>query len=228
MSNQKKPAKKYIGRLGSGILSDSIKTSEHGKVDCYGVFTIFYAFGYPCSRSWKATITAFELPKGNSLLTIALKKGNKIINVLGTATINSIELNGVISIPIPLTYRFSKPGAYMVECSLRDIRNKLRIPFEVRTKGWPVFTEKEIEFARNNASIPQSLRATVHCDKCEHAYIFEETFIPDMEIKGGVFRFPDSGKFDCKECDQILELRDLQGQLRFSLKEMISQKMQSL
>ena len=220
----KKPKRKYFGQLGSGILSDSAKESEQGKIDCYGVFTIFYAWGYPCSRSWNAVITIFKLPKGNTSLIITLKLKSRIIKSLATANIKSNEPNGVATIKIPLKYSFNEEGSYILEFSLRDSKNKLYIPFEVRTKEWPVFTEKEIEFAKGNPSIPQSLRANVHCNQCEHAYIFEETFIPDMEPKGGVFRFPESGKFDCLECDRVIELRDLQGQLRSSLKDIIIQK----
>jgi hypothetical protein len=220
--------KKPIGRLGSGILADSIKKSDQGKIDCYGIFTIFHAWGYPCSRSWKAIITIFNLPKGNTSLTVTLKEKSKNIKSLGSVDISGDDPNGVIAIPIPLKYRFNKPGSYYLEFTIIDNLKKLRIPFEVRTKEWPEFTKKEIEFAKNNNLIPQSLRANVHCDKCEYAYIFEETFIPELEPKGGIHRFPESGRFECSGCGQVLELRDIQGQLRASLKDIISQKMRVL
>lgn len=221
---KRRTPQKYIGKLGSGLLSDNVKSSEKGKVDCYGVFTIMYAWGYPCSRTWKATITIFELPKGKTSITVNLMKGNKIIKALANVTIETDEPNSVIVVPIPMKYRFEKHGLYNLEFSLKDNKNKLRLPFEVRTNEWTQFTEKEIEFAKGNSSIPQSIRANVHCDKCEHAYIFEETFLPELELKGGILRFPESGKFECEECDHAIELRDIQGQLRASLKEIITKE----
>jgi len=222
-----KKGKKFMGRLGSGLLSDSAKMSEHRKIDCYGVFTIFYAWGYPCSRSWTATITIFELPKGESSINVVLKKKRKIIKSLTSIKVSSGEPNGVSTITIPLKHRFMEPGSYIIECKIDNNKNKLKIPFEVRTKDWPEFTVDEINFAKENPSIPQSLRATVHCEKCEHAYIFEETFLPDMQTKGGVYRFPETGKFICLDCNHTIELRDIQGQLRETLKVMISQKMRA-
>lgn len=217
----------FGGRLGSGLLSDSVKISEQGKLDCYGIFTIFYAWAYPCNRSWSIVVTVFELSKGTTPITITLKRDSDVIKELATATIKNKEQNGVSTFSVPLKYRFDTPGTYILECALRNRHNRLRIPFEVRTKGWPEFTEKEIGFAKGNPAIPQSLRANVHCEKCEHAYIFEETFLSDLETKGGIFRFPGSGKFECLECNHTLELRDIQGQLRESLKNIISQSMRA-
>jgi len=225
MKNKKKKIKN-IGKIGSGILADSVKISEHGKYDCYGVFTIIYAWGFPCSRSWESLITVFDLPKGDTIVDIALKKGNKVLKKMVSVTIDNQEPNGAATIHVPLRYRFDFSGIYNIECSIGDSPKRVRIPFELRTKEWPKFNKNEVNFAKGNPSIPQSLRANVHCDNCQYAYIFEETFIPDQEPSGGVYRFPESGKFECKQCDQIVELRDIQGQLRASLKDIISKKMQ--
>ena len=220
-SSKKKPA----ARLGSGILADSIKKSDQGKIDCYGIFTIFHAWSYPCSRTWNVIVTAFELPKGNTSITVTLKQKGKNIKSLGTINIDSELTHNVTVIPMPLKYRFEKPGTYFLEFSILDSIKKLKIPFEVRTKDWPEFTAEEIRFAIDNNVLPQNLRANVHCEKCKYAYIFEETIITEHAPKGGVLRFPKSGKFECLDCGQIIELRDIQGQLRASLKDIITKQM---
>jgi len=224
----KSSKKKFIARLGSGILADSIKKSEQGKIDCYGVFTLFHAWGYPCSRSWNAIVSAFELPKGHTSITVTINRGKNNLKTLATVDIDNEETNNITVIPIPLKYRFDKSGPYYLEFSILESIRKLKIPFEVQTKDWPEFTQKEIEFARNNNAIPKSIRANVQCDKCRYTYIFEETFIPELRPTGGVRNFPESGKFECSDCGQILELRDIQGQLRASLKNIIVQKMRIL
>lgn len=230
MSNQKHKKEtrksKSRGRFGSGLLVDNVKQVEQGKLDCYGVFTFFWAWGYPCNRSWNVVFTMFELPEGKIPISIWMKPlGAKTRKKLKSIKLEIGEPDGAATFFAPVNYRFGKAGRYIIECSVEHGRNKLQIPFEVRTKDWPRFTKKEIEFARNNPAIPRVLRANVHCFKCDYGYIFEETILPDVEPPGGIMRFPEAGKLKCEGCGHTMNLRDIQGQLRASLKSTISQAM---
>jgi hypothetical protein len=185
-----------------------------------------WAWGYPCHRNWTAIITLFNLQKGQTSLVTSLKKRDTSeLHSLKVKDISLEESNVAMMIPIELNYSFSKEGSYEVIMSFRDFSGKLRIPFELRTREWPIFTDEERKFAEHNPKVVRSIRATVHCEQCEHAYIFEESVL-DRDIPGGVFRFPSSGIFECVECGYELNLLDLQGQVRASLKKIMKQSME--
>ena len=116
----------------------------------------------------------------------------------------------------------SSVGSYELLFSIPRTHRTLTIAFEVRKKDWPQFTKAETEFAKANPNCAKSIRANIHCAKCSYAYVFEETLL-EAPPDGGVQRFPESGEFKCIDCQDTLELRDLQGQLRASLKEQVRQ-----
>ena len=110
-----------------------------------------------------------------------------------------------------LSYKFPKDGRYELILSFRDYPGKLILPFEVKTKVWPDFSRPEKQYVKKNPDFPRFIRVTVECEQCKAPYFFEETVLPDSSPQSGVFRFPDSGVFECTSCGAALHLKDLQG-----------------
>lgn len=224
-----KKKKTSVPKFGSGVVSDSVDKAGLGKTECQGIFTIFWAWGYPCIRSWFVTFSVFEVPKGMTSVTVSLRKrGSKKSSSLGVANIDSSESNAAPIVVAPLQYHFNGPGRYEIICQFRDHPGRLTIPVEVRSKDWPRFTKKELAFARKNPQAIGTVQATVHCSKCQSVHAFEETVVPDIKPKGNVQRFPDSGTLECSECGHQMNLLDIQGRLRATLKENIRLAMREM
>ncbi len=223
----KKKQRKRAPYIGGGILTDNSSRDKSGKMNAYGIFTMFWAWDFPCNRHAEAIITMFNIPKQKTKVTISVKKkGNKAKNIASliveSKKANPIPL--VSNIPLPLTF-FSE-GSYELLFSIPRTRRTFTIAFEIRKNVWPELTKSEIKFAKSNPSFIQIRRANVQCSKCKRAYIFEDNILgtpPDA----GVEKFPESGKYKCisEGCKKTLELRDLQGLLRSSLKDGVRQAM---
>lgn len=223
----KKTQRKRTPRFGGGIITDNAALAPTGKMNAYGIFTMFWAWDFPCRRHADVIITLFDIPKRKTKVTISVKKEGTRAKELASLIIKSNEVHPIPLVNnTPLTLTFSSAGNYELLCSIPQTRRTLKIAFEVRKKAWPEFTKDEIKFARANPDFIKIIRTNIHCLKCSHAYIFEEN-LSEIPPDGGVERFPESGKFKCKNrnCTNTLELRDLQGQLRDSLKEQIKQAM---
>lgn len=207
--------------FGSGLLSDSVIQTDSGKSNLQGIFTFFWAWGFPCFRTWFLTFTAFGIPEEKTSVLISIRKigSRNKTSLLAIDTTAGID-NAPSTLSVQLSHSFDEPGRYEILCALHDASTQLRIPFEVRKKDWPEFSEEETYFARNNPQIPSHLRADVQCKQCSYAYIFEESILNDKP-KGGVHRFPPDGHYECKECGRTMNLLDIQGRLRASLKEII-------
>lgn len=218
--------RKQPPKFGSGVLADSAHADDKGKVSCKGLFTIIWAWAYPCTRSGNILATIFDLPKGTTSVSVSLGKrgsgGKK--KSLSLVDVQSEEPAGAMTLHVPFKHRFTEAGRYEVVLKLRDYPGTLRIPFNLREREWPEFSAKEKAFAEKNSDVQSAFRMNVHCASCEHAYIFEESLL-SAEPKGGVLPFPDSGVFVCEECGRKLQLRDMQGQLRQSLKDNIAAQM---
>lgn len=220
----KKKQRRKLPRFGGGILTDNISLADTGKINAHGIFTMFWAWDFPCHRRGIAIITFFDLPKRKTKVVVSVKKKGSKAKKMASLT---VESKGEAPPPIPtipLTFTLTSAGSYELVFSIYGGRRKLKIPFEVRKKDWPQFTKVEREFARTNPNCIKSIRANMQCNKCSYAYVFEESLL-DIPPDGGVQRFPESGEFECVNCNHILRLRDLQGQLRTSLKEQIKQSM---
>jgi len=210
---------------GSALLCNNINITEAGRINLQGVITIFWAWGYPCNRSWWLVLTLFHLPKGKTQVTISLRRtGRREETSLLVVDTEADEDDTITTLPVQLSHSFEKGGRYELVCNVKNADRKLIVPFVVRDKEWVEFTNTEKEFVRNHPETPYTLRANVHCKVCSHAYIFEESVIDDQP-SGGVHRFPASGEVDCEDCGHKLVLKDLQGQLRTSLKDMIAKAM---
>lgn len=226
-NTKKKTAKKHINPiLGSGILANSSSRSKIGRLDCLGIITVFWAWAFPCVRRWQALITIFNLEKGKTPITVSIGKRNS--RNLSSLLITDIETGGNIStitVPLVLSYGFSETGLYDLVVSFKNCRGKLKIPFEVREKKWPVITEAEKRFIKEQIDFFPKFQVNVHCSKCNHVYVFEESIEEIKSEKGGVCRFPENGDFECIECGNIIHLKDIQGQLRSALKDTILKRM---
>lgn len=215
----KKSATKQT-RFGSGILADSAHRDETGKVSCSGMFSIIWAWAFPCTRSGNIVANIFGLPSGNTSVGVSIKNRYKKTDSKSIAMVDvaAKEDNGAVTFIVPFNHQFEAEGKYDVVLSFRDYPNRLRIPFEVRKRAWPIFSQKEIRYAKNHPESNTLLRINVHCSSCKHAYIFEENIAGDTP-SGGVMEFPKEGVFICEECGKELYLKDLQGQLRQSLRD---------
>lgn len=211
-------------RFGSGIVADGGRPQQTGKLDVHGIFTQFWAWSFPASRAWTLVVTIFDVPKKQTTLLVKIKrKGESQETTLASTDIIDLNESNGQTIQIDLGHSFKKEGDYEIICTLKNYSTKLSIPFRVRVKEWPEFTEKEIEVLNKNRQIlPFRLSAQIKCRSCDHVYVFEECVIPDVAISGGALKFPDNGIFECENCGHSLKLKDIQGQLRATIKDTVS------
>lgn len=212
--------------FGGGVLADSVTVTKAGKSSAQGIFTFFWAWAYPCDRTWHVVATIFDLPKSDVSCVLAIrKKGSPSVDPLGSISIASREADGAMTVSGPASYRFHGPGRYEVTLAFPKSKAELRIPFEIRTRGWPEFTRAELNFAPDIPASARTLRATIECPKCQAAYIFEERVLRESPLPPGVLEFPDSGVLECGGCGHEIHLRDIQGQIRQLLKERLAAAM---
>lgn len=214
--------------LGSGVICDQL-SRQKGKPAAHGIFTHMYAWAYPCNRSWFLIFSVFgatEFPIEGDISV--RKKGGRQKSVKKekfTVTEDEVlwtsQNLSAVTVNVKLGCEFGSPGLYEILISLDRSSSKLRIPLVLQTMPWPDFTEKEIGLAKKKG-IPLSIRVNVACPKCKAAYIFEETIMEDEAHPTGVLSFPSSGLFECIDCGHELNLKDIQGQVRQTLKERLS------
>lgn len=213
--------------IGSAVLCDNIKVQESGKIDCYGVFTSIIAYAYPSDRSWFLVFTLYNLPLGTSSIAVSIKrKGSRSKTSLKTidVPVGPHPIGQIITGKVSFT--FLKDGLYYIDLMSLETRATIRVPFKVYTEKWPEFNSKEIQFLQSTDRIPNAVRASIHCAECSHAYIFEEAVIPGHEYAGGVEPFPVSGKLECQTCGNNIDLLDIQGRMRASIKKSLQQTME--
>lgn len=155
------------------------------------------------------------------------KKGTGVKKLIGRGNIKRIDKGvikgtSVLAIQIPLKFRFESEGDYEVTGRIAGYKSTSRIPLVVQTMPWPTFTQREIHYLRSNPSRLPQIRATVECEKCKSPYVFQEFPIEAPELPKNVYRFPESGEFKCEKCSTSIPLKDVQGQIRDSLKKQIS------
>lgn len=221
-----KKEKKIVPFFGSGLLFDSARKGEGGKVDATGAFTVLHVWAFPSStRTFHALITIYNLPKGITSVAVSIaKRGSRQIKSLALFDVESNDEKGNVILHLPIRHKFKKDGYHQIIFSFRDYPGKYKISFEIKSKKWPEFSVNERKLASDLKDAAPSFRVNVHCSDCGHAYIFEEQLITDSTLKGGVERFPESGVFSCVECGRELELDDIRGQLLESLKETLRQQ----
>lgn len=227
----RRKSRKQEPTFGCGFLADAILQTESGKIDAHGVINVFWAWSYPCYRGAHALVTIFNLPKAlQKVETFLQKKGTvskKLISVAVAKEVKRDVFKGtsVAVIPVPLRFQLDSDGDYEIIGRIRGYRSTLRIPFVVNTKPWPSFTTKELDYIRTNPSLLPQIRTAIECEKCKTPYVFQEFLIEVSELPKNVHPFPDSGEFKCEKekCGALIPLKDVQGQIRDSLKKRISE-----
>ena len=210
-------------RFGGAILADGVTRSDAGRIDARGIINIFWAWGFPCFRGANAVFSLFDLRKGRHTLAVSFRKArSRIGHSLSIVDIEVGKSGEVTSMSVPLRFRLESEGDYEVLGQLKGTPATHRVPFVVRLKPWPRFTSAEKEAVHNDPSLASQLRATVVCPKCQATYTFQESVAPDIALPHNVNPFPSSGVFECEQCGQDIPLRDVQGQIRDSLKSRIA------
>ena len=209
--------------LAAAVFCTALSKSESGKTNCQDIFTSFLAWAYPTAvRSWFAILTVYDLPPGNTTIVVSISYGRERKTTLTNADIKRgpEDLGSIIN--IPLHYKFQNEGRHILHFNVVGTTKVLKIPLNVLTRQWPIFSNKDLEFLKNNPSIPHSIRVNVSCSNCSRPYTFEDNVLPKVDLVGGVLPFPDSGLFECEGCGHKLHLKDIQGQLRSSIKTAVS------
>ena len=205
--------------LAAAVFCSSVSPSESGKIICRDIFTTHLAWAYPTAfRSWFAILTLYNLPLGTTTIVVSISHGRGRKTTLASADIKRApeDLGSVIN--IPLRHKFQKEGLYIVHFNVVGTTKVLAIPLNVATRPWPNFTKKDIAFLKSNPSLPHSIRMIVTCSNCSSPYTFEENVLTKEKLVSGVLPFPDSGLFECNNCGHKLQIKDIQGQLRSSIK----------
>jgi len=212
-------SKRNEPRLTAAIFCTSASKGDSAKVDCKGVFTSFLAWAYPTSvRSWYTLLTVFDLPSGTTTITASISRGRGKKTTLASADIQRGDPDIGSVINMPLRYKFESEGFYDVHFNVVGTTAALKVPVLVSTQTWPRTTKRQREFLKKNPLVPHSIRMNVLCSSCSRPFMFEENVLPDERLAEGVLPFPESGALECGTCSHILHLRDIQGQLRSSIK----------
>ena len=219
-------SKKASPQLAGAIFCGSASRGDSRKVNCRDVFTSFLAWAYPTSlRSWHAILTIHDLLRDTTTISVAISYGRGKKTTLETADIQrgKVDLGNVIV--VPLRYQFEKEGLYTIHFTVVGSTPTLKVPVKVVTKRWPRFTNKQLQFLKENPSVPHSIRMNILCSDCSRPFNLEESVLPDAKLAGGVLPFPDTGEILCESCGHILHVKDIQGQLLESIKNAVSEAM---
>lgn len=208
--------------FGGAVFCNSVSKGEQGKLDCHGVFTSFLAWAYPTvHRSWHAVFTIYNLPSGLLTVTISISSKNNNKLQLGKMKLEKTKDDIGIVLDALLLHQFDQEGFYDVHFESEDIPKSLIVPVRVVTKPWPKFTKKQLDFLRDNPTVPHSVRMNVLCAECSRPYIFEYSIFSDEKFADGVLPVPNSGEYECDSCGHLIMLKDLQGQVRDSIKKAV-------
>ncbi|MFC1956822.1 hypothetical protein ACFLVY_00795 [Chloroflexota bacterium] len=209
-------------KFGSGLLFNSINTTANKQINGLGLINIFRVWAFPCFRNATAVISIFNLSKGTTTGKLFLTTSKRAeMRAIGDFKVVTDRNNTTLAVTPTLTLEFASGGFYFIRAVLDNYKSTLNIPFSVILQKWPEFTQEERQFAQERELPARTIRADLNCPECKHAYIFQESIFEDIQLPGGVLRFPESGEYVCTECSAPIYLRDIQGQIRFSLKEIL-------
>ncbi len=215
--------KKDHAIFGGAVFCDNASRGASGKIDCRGVFTSFWAWAYPTStRTWHAIVTLYNLTEGTTSVTAAISLGRGKKTTLAHGDIQTSKGNVGNVVNMPLRFEFPREGLYTMYFNIVGTTTTLKVPLRVNTQAWPHFTKTQLELLERNPRIPHSVRANVVCSECGKPYVFEESVLPEPPLASGVRPFPDSGVIECEVCKHRLNLKDIQGQVRSSIKTAVA------
>ena len=215
--------------FGGGILVDRSELTKTRRLNTYGVITIFWSWAYPCSRSWYTILPILDMPLGATRIRLFVKsiQENKSV-LIDDFTVTTNSENSALALNRHNQFEFKSGGRYHLVAEFPDYNTKTNLHFDVLDREWPKFTESELSFVKTLPKKSIHIRVTIECPKCNSPYIFEES-VPEKEPQSkGVHHFPKRGIFRCKkrDCNESIMVKDIQGQVRTSLKENIDQLMQ--
>ena len=219
-----------LPRFGGALFSDSIKKQPSGKVDLTGVFTIFNSWAFPCIRSWQMTLTIYNSPTEGAVDVGIRKIGERNIKPLALIQFTKQSGKGRTDriFTSPLTNEFSRDGGYEVICSLKNTNLQIKNPIYIKHLEWPEFSTSEINAATNlRSKAITKINVQLNCPSCNHIYVFEESLLENEEPTGGALSFPKDGNFKCNKCDHDFNLKDLQGQIRYNIKDNLNRLMKT-
>jgi hypothetical protein len=209
-------------RFGSAIFCNGVTPGEDGKLNCSDVFTSFLSWGKPSSiRNWFAVFNMYDLPIGTTSVVISIVRGFSGRGEKTTLSAIDVHHKGQNLGSVfhaPLFYQFQKPGDYSIIFQITGSNTKLIVPIKVTEQDWPKFTKKDIQIIRDNPQIPKKIRSVINCSDCSRPYTFEESFVPEIPVTEGTQAFPEDGIFECDTCGRIIHLKDIQGQVRNSIR----------
>ena len=224
---KKKTKGKSSIKLASAIFCNAVSQGKSGKIDCRDVFTSFLTWAYPTAyRNWFAILTVYDLPVGTTSMSVSISRARGRKKTLTTADIERTGEDVGSIFHIPLQYKFESAGFHTIHFTVVGTTTVLKIPLNVITQPWPQLSKKQLAFLKNNSSTPHSIRMNILCSNCSRPYVFEENVLPSKKSIEGVLSFPDSGEFVCDNCGHELHLKDIQGQLRSSIKTAVTTAMQ--
>lgn len=209
--------------ITAAVFCNSASHGDLNKVDCKGIFTSFYAWGFPSSvRNWFAVVTAYDLPRGKSIVSASIIDIDDEQNLISNAEIDqsTSEQLGAVFI-IPFSFQFKSQGKYMVSFAIEGLKISHTVPLNVIKREWPKFSDDDLEFLRNRPEVVNSIRANVMCSNCSRPVIFEEAVLPEHSFADNVLPFPKSGCYKCPSCDHQINLIDIQGQIRKTIRQAI-------
>ncbi|HEY3397862.1 MAG TPA: hypothetical protein VGM19_09430 [Armatimonadota bacterium] len=207
-----------VVHFGGGVLCESVRRSESGAVDCYGVFTGILAWGFPTFlRKWNVVLTAYDVPGGPQSAAVSIVYAGRKRMALGTGNWEQDEKAVGSILHLPVSCQFVRAGECKIEVTLLGSMARTQVPLIVVEQPWPKFSPRELKYLSNAEGIPKVLRATVVCSDCSRPVVFEATPLKDIELLPGVSAFPESGEYMC-ECGHAMQLRDLEGQTLQSIK----------
>ncbi len=215
---------KYHPRVGSGLLATSVQWEDPKRPGCRGIFTTFWAYAFPCRRQCHAIVNVFGLPKGSSVVEVSIRKrqGRSRELLSMGVTVRGAEDGHTVAIPLPI--KLTSAGHYDALVSLKGYPGELRLPFMVRTRGWPSLSRRERAYAKANAESLPRIQAHLGCSDCKHVYLLEATLTGRPPLSGAL-PFPDSGTFECGECGNKVPTRDMEGQMLSALRDQVRAKM---
>ena len=207
MGSTKKPKIVFLA------LADSHRIGADKKVDCFGIFSKFYVWGFPANRKVSCIlgISNFKDEATISLFWKPPKEGRIRIGSINVKK-QKERFETVVPLAGSFTISMTKTQIHYLEAEIEG--EVFRTPLIVTRKKWPHFTQKKVNELLKDPSVIKSAASEVSCSTCGHRYLFEVHLDKSKPISGGAQNFPEDGLLICKTCETKLYLKDIEGQMR--------------
>jgi hypothetical protein len=203
------------------VTADSHKEGYNAKTDAFGIFNTFFVWGYPATRKCSVILGVTDASDPFEI-RLWLEDPSKSRRTLGKIDARPKVPSHAALIPQEIQVEIRKPGKHRIGASIAD--GPIRwIPLLVVERPWPAPLEgDQLAAVLATPHAVKSATATLRCGKCGKTYLFEVLLDPAQPLRKGAMAFPTDGIFRCPECKTIHRLRDLEGQLRSHLGQVVS------